>query len=171
MKYGIFLGRFSPFHIGHQHIIDKIKSDGLEPIAIVGSANTLNANTPYHAIERIHMLKLANPGIQAYALDDADCWDTWFDNLLSIIKLVVTPNLEEVVFYLHEKEEDLQSFIFRGKEFTNTSYCDVYRHEQLNIQQVPISDIPIRAKSIRANLEANKEYLHPKVYEYIKSKE
>ena len=39
MKYGIFLGRFAPWHKGHQYVLDQITNDGLEPIILVGSAN------------------------------------------------------------------------------------------------------------------------------------
>jgi len=99
-KYGVFLGRFSPIHKGHQHIIDKILQDGLTPIVIVGSADKLNKNTPYHPLERIHMIKLLYPKIQVYALDDADCWDAWYESLVHALHLVVTEDLSEVYCYL-----------------------------------------------------------------------
>ena len=168
--YGIFLGRCQPFHAGHQHIIDKIISDGLEPIVILGSAQeSRTANNPYNEFERLKMVQLVYPNVQVILLDDADCWDDWHNALLCSIQSFVTTNLDEVTIYLHDKLEDLQDFTFRGKDYLNESYSKVYEVDGMHTTKLPISDIQIRAKSIRADLEGNKEFLHPAVYNYIKA--
>jgi len=168
-QYGILLMRCQPPHKGHQHLIDTVIADGLEPVVILGTAQEARtAKNPYHPLERIHMIKLLYPTIQCYALDDANCWDTWYDKLVSTIELVVTDNLDEVTIYLHDKQEDLQDFTFRGVNYTNESYSKVYEIDGMHTTQLPISDIKIRATSIREDLEANKHFLNPLIYNYIK---
>lgn len=169
IKYGLFLGRFQPLHNGHQHIIDKIKSDELTPIIIIGSTQEeRTTKNPYNQFERLKMVQLLYPNIQVILLDDADCWDEWFTALYWSVKDHVTKDLSEVTIYLHEKLEDLQDFTFRGVDYTNESYCKLYEIAGIHTTKLPISDIQIRAKSIREDLEGNKQYLDPKVYNYIK---
>jgi len=167
MKYGILLGRFSPWHHGHQHILDTIVSDGLEPIVFVGSANQLNARNPYHAAERIHMIHIANPDLHhIYAIDDHDDWDAWFDHLIASI-LHIGISLDDIVFYLHEKDEDLLDFTFGGVDYVNESYCKIYTLAGFPTVSLPISGIEIRATRIREDLETHRSFLHPQVYHYL----
>lgn len=170
IKYGAVLMRCQPPHIGHKHIIDRIISDGLIPVVILGSAQEFGTTkNPYHPMQRIDMIRLMYPKIKVFTLDDADCWDTWYTNLKKAIQFMVTPNLEEVTIYLHEKLEDLQDFTFRGIDYTNESYCKVYEVDGMHTTSLPLSDIKIRAQSIRKDLEGNKHYLAPEVYDYIKA--
>lgn len=170
IRYGIFLGRFSPIHSGHQHIIDKIISAGLKPIIIVGSANKHDERNPWHTLERIHMIRLVYPGIKCLALDDSDDWDDWHYRLCKAIQLTVTDDLSETTIYLHEKLEDLTNFTFQGIDYTNESYCKLYELTGMHTTKLPISDIQIRAQSIRNDLEGNRQFLHPLVYDYIQGR-
>ena len=172
IKYGLLLGRFqSPGpHSGHQHIINKIISDGLEPIIIVGSADKHDERNPYHPLERIHMIRLVYPGIKCLALNDSLDWDKWYNSLLKAIQLTVTDDLSETTIYLHEKLEDLTNFTFRGIDYTNESYCKLYELTGMHTTKLPISDIQIRAQSIRNDIESNKQFLHPLVYDYIRGR-
>ena len=164
--------RCQPIHTGHQHLINKILSDGLIPIVILGSAQEWRTEkNPYTALERIHMVKLVYPDIKAYAIDDSANWDDWYDSLIQAVTLTTTTNLDECTIYLHDKIEDLQNFTFRGIDYTNESYSKLFHIDGMHTTKLPLSDIQIRAKSIREDLEGNKHYLHPKVYEYIKGKQ
>jgi cytidyltransferase-like protein len=172
LKYGVILGRMQPMHLGHQHIIDKIIADGLEPIVILGSAQEFGTNkNPYHPLERIHMVQLVYPGIKVFAIDDCDCWDEWYYKLISTITLCVTDNLDEVTIYLHDKLEDLQNFTFRGVDYTNEYYSKLYKVDGMYTTKLQLSDIQVRAKLIREDLEGNKHFLHPKVYDFITTKD
>ena len=169
LKYGIFVGRFQPFHIGHQHVIDKIKADGLIPIIIKGSAQEFGtAKNPFHPLECMEMIELVNPDITILTLDDVDCWDEWFNKLKKGIELMVTDDLSSTTIYLHDKIEDLQDFTFRGIDYTDESYSKLYEVDGMHTTKLAISDIQIRAKSIREDLEGNKHFLHPAVYDYLK---
>ena len=166
-KYGVIIGRFQPFHIGHQHLIDKIRSDGLEPVIIKGSAQEFSTEkNPYHPLQVIEMLHLVNPGIKVLCLDDVNNWDAWYNNLKEALELALE-NLSQVTIYLHDKLEDLQDFTFRGEDYFEESYSKMYTIDGMHTTKLSISDIQIRAKSIREDLESNKQFLHPKVYEYI----
>jgi len=168
-QYGIILGRMQPIHIGHQSLIDKVISDDFTPIVILGTAQEFGTKkNPYHPLERIHMVKLVYPDIRVYAMDDTEDWDKWFTNLVDIIKLIATTNLSEVTIYTHNKPEDLMDFTFKGVDYTNEYYSKCYEILGINTENIKTSHVPIRASSIRANLEINKQFLDPKVYNYIK---
>ena len=169
LKYGIILGRCQPMHLGHQHIINKIISDGLTPVVVLGSSQEAGTTkNPYHPLQRIHMLRLVYPDIKCFALDDADCWDEWYNKLTNSIELEITDDLSEITIYLHDKLEDLQDFTFRGIDYFNESYSKVYEVDGMHTTKLAISDIQIRAKSIREDLEGNKHFLDTNVYNYIK---
>ena len=168
-KYGIFLGRFQPFHLGHQSIIDKIKADGRIPVVIKGSAQEFGTtNNPYHPLEVMNMINLTNTDIIIMCLDDADCWDEWYASLTKSLVSFVGDDLSTMTIYLHDKLEDLQDFTFRGEDYLNESYSKLYEVSGMHTTKLALSSIQIRAKAIREDLEANKEYLDEKVYNYIK---
>ena len=168
-KHGVFLGRFQPFHTGHQSIIDHIIADGLEPVILAGSAQeSCNVKNPYSVEDRTSMINLVYPNIKVISIEDRNCWDEWYSLLKSTLQEQISEDFDEITIYLHEKLEDLQNFTVRGVDYLDESYCKMYEIDGLHTTSLPISDIPIRAKLIREDLEANKHYLHPSVYNYIK---
>ena len=170
LKYGAVVGRFKPPHKGHQHLIDKVIADGLIPVVVVGSAQeSRTKKNPYTALETAEMLRLLYPGIIVIALDDSDCWDDWYYRLTQSILASVTDDLDEVTIYLHDKIEDLQNFTFRRIDYTNSSYSKLFEVDGMHTTKLPISDIQIRAKLLREDLEGNKHFLDPKIYKYIKA--
>ena len=169
IKYGIIIMRAQPFHTGHMHIIDKIKEDGLQPIILLGSANESGTGkNPYDLRTRVKMIHLVYPDMTVAGIDDCASEDAWIEELSFIIKMVTDGTLNTSTIYLHEKLEDLYHFTFRGIDYSNESYCKMYELTGLHTTKLPISDIKIRAKLIRTDLEGNKKFLHPKVYKYIK---
>ena len=162
--------RAQPPHTGHAHIIDKIIEDGLQPVIILGSANESGTfNNPYTVGQRIKMLHMMYPSIIIGAVNDYDDEEQWVAELCDTVSMVTDGSLSTSTIYLHEKLEDLKDFTFRGVDYSNESYCKTYEVLGLHTTSLPISDIQIRAKSIREDLEGNKQYLHQKVYEYIKT--
>jgi len=169
IKYGSIVIRAQPFHTGHMHIINKIIEDGLEPIIILGSANEAGTEkNPYTCEQRATMIRLIYPKILIQYLADYKSYEYWLETLINGIKYQTKAPIESSTIYLHEKLEDLQNFTFRGIDYTDESYCKMYEIEGLHTTSLPISDIQIRAKAIREDLEGNKQFLHPKVYKYIK---
>jgi len=172
LKYGVIVGRFQPFHKGHQHIIDKIIADGLRPVIVLGSAQEMYTDkNPFTPLERMFMISLLyntnTIAVDILALDDSEDWDDWYDRLVLGIMKDVTPNLDEVTIYLHDKLEDLQNFTFRGTDYTDSSYSEMFKVDGMHTTQLKISDIDVRAKQIRENFTKCTSYLDPKHHEYI----
>lgn len=168
--FGIFIMRGQPPHLGHKHVIDKIINDGLTPIIILGSANKLDkVRNPYTLTQRIAMLNLMfDNSITIGHIKDYECNDEWISALQEEIITLTSSNITKSTIYLHEKLEDQMNFTFRGIDYTDTSYCKMYEVVGLHTTTLKISDIPIRAKAIRENIEKTKTYLHQEVYKFIK---
>lgn len=77
----VYLGRFSPFHCGHEGMIQKMISlYGVENILImIGSSNTYNDRTPYTYVERERMIHSIFPEIEILALPDGRPDLVYFD--------------------------------------------------------------------------------------------
>jgi len=125
---------------------------------------------PWYPLERIHMIRLVYPNIKCIALDDSPDWDDWLYRLCKAIQLTITDDLSETTIYLHEKLEDLTNFTFRGIDYTNESYCKLYEIAGMHTTKLPLSGIQIRVQSIRNDIESNKQFLHPLVYDYIQGR-
>ena len=56
----LFVGRFQPFHYGHQYAIEKILQECDELVLVVGSAQMSHQHdNPFTAGERIEMIRAA----------------------------------------------------------------------------------------------------------------
>ena len=168
-QFGLFVGRFSPWHNMHQWNVDKIKQDELTPIVFVGSSQEFKTSkNPWHVQDRMNIIQLVNPGMKVYALQDKSCWDEWHDQLIKCIKLVVSDNLSNVTIYVHNKPEDRLDFTFRGIEYKNEFYSKMYEIDGMSVKNIPYSGVEVHATDIRNDLELNKQHLDKKVYDYLK---
>lgn len=60
MKYSFFIGRYQPFHKGHQAIIDKVLKEGKN--VLIGIRDTaLSESNPYTTEKRIELIKKVYP--------------------------------------------------------------------------------------------------------------
>lgn len=167
-KYGVFLGRFSPPHLMHCYTIDHIMEDDITPLIIIGSAQeSRTEKNPYTVDERKDMLRLMYPDIEITQLDDSLCWDAWYDSLRMLLAKYGTFS-DDITIYTHNKPQDLTDFTFRGKLYENEWYSKVYEVMGLNVKNVPFSGKEVHASQIRNDIEANKNYLHHKVYNYLR---
>ena len=74
-KYGllVFIGRFQPFHLGHQEVVDKALTLANKVLILVGSANrSRSVRNPWNYEERKDMIDAVfeNPDIIIHPLDD-----------------------------------------------------------------------------------------------------
>lgn len=70
---GVQLGRFAPYHVGHQRMTEEIiKRHGQEKsLIMVGSSNSFNERTPFTFEERRALIqKVVGPDIEIIALPD-----------------------------------------------------------------------------------------------------
>lgn len=169
-KYAVIIGRFQPFHAGHQYLIDHAIEQGLTPIILIGSANKTNVKNPFSVHQRHTMIRLANPGVRQAFLPDFPSYEDWAVAIKYTIQALLNIDISDCVFYINLKEEDKCSFSYKGVEYYD-HYKKVLELEGWETYTVPPSSIQICATQIRENLDKNKEYLNTKAYEYIKGLE
>ncbi len=77
----VYLGRFAPFHKGHQKIVDlTILKYGLENIIMmIGSSDSYNQRTPYSYEDRKMMIEAVYPEIRVMPLPDMNSALVYFD--------------------------------------------------------------------------------------------
>lgn len=166
MALGVLLGRFQPFHIGHESMVHEIMSDGLEPLIVIGSPNKNDLKNPLTIHERYVMIRNVFPDVLVRTCDDSDNWDKWWDECMPPIA-----KTQGNVFYINEKDSDRQSFVFRGEVYTNTFYTDIYQELGIPVKRVEFPrklGIYINASDIRNDMEGNRHYLDGRNYEQLK---
>ena len=102
----VLLGRFSPFHKGHQAEVDlMIKKHGIENcLVIIGSSDSYNFRTPFSFEERAKIIKTIYPEIEVIPLPDIQRELAYFDGStndkwLGNIKEIETKRGEKFIFY------------------------------------------------------------------------
>lgn len=75
MKYSLFIGRWQPFHEGHQKLIQKVLDEGKNVCVAIRDTEISDEN-PYTAEERERMILCAFP----------------------MVKVIIIPDIEEVVY-------------------------------------------------------------------------
>jgi len=169
-KFGIFLGRLQPFHLGHQAIIDEIIADGLYPIILVGGVNKDDERHPYNFPQISHMISLVYPpsALQIKPLPDYTNWDEWYLTVLTKL-----PPKDRCVIYTNNKEQDRLTFNCKGKPYCNTFYSDLWQDNGYTTKQVTLPTergvTNINATEIRDDLLASEDLLAPPVFEYLLS--
>jgi len=171
------LGRFQPFHFGHQQIINEIILDGRIPVVLIGSTNQdrdLEKN-PLSFDERERMIKLVYPDIICLDIPDTSSWDKWIE----IILKELGHQAKTCTLYYHNKEVDrYEEFKYAGVVYKNYFYTKIFEllAEQgiieglKEIEFVGRTDINIdaNARDIRHNFEDMKHLLDGRVYWYLK---
>lgn len=168
MKYGVFIGRFQPFHIGHEAIVHEIISDDRIPVIMVGSANVTNDRNPFSISDRLNMIGMVFSYARIFGITDNDSWDKWWETISSWL-----PNVpkEAITFYINHKESDRCDFEFNGKQYKNEFWSAIVEDQGYATKHVTypkLLNININASDIRKDLEGNKHYLDSRVYNYIK---
>lgn len=178
-KYGVLLGRFQPFHLGHGAIVDEIIADGLEPVIIIGSAdkrgtekNPLGWGVREDIIAPF-LIRACSAGgnYSLIPIIDDDNWNEWWGSIWDELDLEGI-SLDECVFYINEKEQDrIPEYTIRSKTYVNAHYTDFYKDIGIDTKQVTYPElrgINISATDIRKDLESHKHFLHGSTYRYIK---
>lgn len=104
--YYVFLGRFCPFHLGHQKTINAmIVRHGIDNIIVmIGSSNAYNSRTPYTYEDRKAMIKAVYPGILVIPIPDSNPSLIHFDGTgnslwLAGIKKIESEMKAHFIFY------------------------------------------------------------------------
>jgi nicotinamide mononucleotide adenylyltransferase len=176
-KYGIMMGRFQPFHFGHQHIVNEIMLDGLIPVILVGSCNEdrdLSRN-PLSFEERYMIISRLIPEAIILRTDDNNDWDKWYNDLILTLKYNL-PYFAPVssVFYHNDKDIDRLDFTFNNKQYINTFYTDVFKDNNFDMKKIDFFGkddfkINVNARDIRSDIEKLKHFLDARTYWILKT--
>src|SRR5512136_1261525 len=87
---GLYIGRFQPYHLGHQAVIHKIAEEVDEIVVVVGSAQESHTpENPFTAGERLAMIYGALEDLRdrcyVIPLQDVDRNAVWVSHVLSMI--------------------------------------------------------------------------------------
>jgi cytidyltransferase-like protein len=176
-RFGFILGRFQPFHFGHQQIINEIILDGRIPVVLIGSTNIdrdLDKN-PLTFEQREEMIKIIYSDIICINIPDSSSWDEWIE----IILKEFGAQSKYCTLYYHNKEVDrYDEFQYDNITFKNEFYTkifDILAKQKViegikEIEFVGRTDIHIdaNARDIRHNFEESKHLLDGRVYWYLK---
>ncbi len=127
-RIGVQLGRFAPYHLGHENITKSVlKQHGHNTLIMIGSSNVLNSSTPFSFDQRKEMIKCVFPNINILPLPDInpyreikDDFDNTFEKWLAQIKQIETDLNGEFIFY-GGSEEDLH---YLSKKFKTQFIID-----------------------------------------------
>ena len=169
---GIFIGRFQPLHKGHIADIEYMIKRCAYPIVFVGSSDKHGTDeNPYHVADRIKMIRSVfmdkYPHLKIYALPDTDTDTEWMNQLKEVLSKVANKRLKDVKVFFHDKHEDHKTIEYKGMVFPNIPFSKIYEVEGMYVEEVPNSGFLVSGTDIRKNLEANKQYLDPRVYDII----
>jgi len=170
MKYGVIIGRFQPFHKGHEYIVRSIIEKGYKPIIMIGSPNVKNEKNPLSFEKRKELIEMIFDDVIIEPLEDNANWDIWYEDILRILKKY-TNDLNEVTFFIHIKPNDKDSFTFKDKEYKNVHYVKIFEDEDfevINLDKFTNKNKYIHATDIRKNENYAKEHLDKKIYKKLK---
>lgn len=158
IKYGILVGRFQPFHLGHEMIVRQIINDGRVPVIFVGSINVVDKRNPIRYIDRVRIIQeVFYKHIKISGIEDKETDVEWFQQIIDKMhNLGAEPS--ETPFYLWQKDNDLDW----SEEIRKAGFWIQRPGYQERMTEM------IHAKDIREDLEGHKMFLHPYVYNYIK---
>lgn len=135
----VFLGRFSPFHLGHQAIVEKMISHGstTDCLIMIGSSNSRNERTPYTYYQRAEMVKEIYPQIRIIPLPDAKPELVYFDGStngqwLESIKKIEEELKTKFVFFGGSRE-DLEIL---SQKFETKIVTDRHKRKKVSATEV-----------------------------------
>ncbi len=171
LKYKVFLGKFSIFHMGHISVVENAIKDALrkgeeyELVFVIGSANKDRDKTkvPLSWGQRAEMILSVYPEARIIRLDDVQDWGEWEQSFHDVLEI---NNIINYDYIYHYKEEDKSDFTYNGKSYKDATHHDLLADNGVNCLQMPMG-IDISSTAIRDDVPKNRVYLHPNVWVLI----
>lgn len=157
-KIGLTIGKFAPFHKGHEYLINKALKYVDELYVFIYETNVIDISIDNRVQwieetlknQKIKIVKAFNPPMQ-YGMDEESI-KIQVDYILQIIKKEGNPKI---------------THFFSSEEYGK------YVAEALSAKNVVVDkqriNIPINATNIRSDLEKYKKYLNKIVYDELKN--
>ena len=114
------ISRFAPFHLGHEHIINKMKKffNTKDCVLFIGSSSTYDKNTPFTYLQRKEFITTVFPDIFKIGIPDHKHYDqsgdAWCQYLWDMINWKFEWSKQDNTMFFAGCEEDVSFFIERG---------------------------------------------------------
>ena len=173
-RYGIVVGRFMPFHIGHNAIIQDIIRDGRIPVIILGGMGKEDERHPLSYDDRVKLIKKVYPmGCKFIGIRDQDNWTEWYNSVKQAM-IDLSINKEQALLYSHNKEVDRTDFKYNGKIYQNEFYTKMFEENGIEIKLlkefVDKKGKVVHASNIRNSEKEGIRNLDARVYMMLKEK-
>lgn len=102
IKKHIYVGRFSPFHAGHEMVISQmlVKAKMEDIIIVVGSIDKKDYKNIFPYYKRIEWIKTLFPGLTVIGYPDIEKQDKlWIENLIHMMEEIYLVDRKEMTFY------------------------------------------------------------------------
>jgi len=114
-KFGCFVGRMCPIHLGHKKIIEKMMDEAEKCLVVMGSANhALSMRHVFSYEERRNLVKKIFPSMPVVGLADFSTDGEWIVALDDILSAAGMDPAETVFF--GGCQEDIQFFLDAGRK-------------------------------------------------------
>ncbi len=175
--YGLIIGRFQPFHYGHQHIVNEVLLDGKIPLIVLGDDSGRNTKrNPLSFEQRKELITLIYPNCEILfiKISDNPNWGSWFETIEKGITFNGKIPKENITLFFNNKEVDrYDHFEVSGKEYKNEFYTKIFEDNGFKLKRVEFierSDLRVDADAtnIRDNFEDFKHLLDARIYLKLK---
>ena len=176
-EYGLVIGRFQPFHFGHEHIINEVILDGKIPIVLIGDDDGKDPKRNPLATKQVQELfEIVYPGVCIFisVKDSKNDWTQWFDDVGHAVIGDSGRIKEQVTLYYYNKEADRHKYFeCLNKSYHNEFYTKIFEDNGIKLKEIEFvnrSDIHVKADAtnIRDNFEDFKHLLDGRIYWKLK---
>ena len=148
MKYGLFIGRFQPMHIGHQSILNHIRALNFHPVVLIGSAQEENTTkNPLNYQQRAATFR--KQGVLTHPLYDQPTNEEWVQSIQTIVNIY---GIDNVTLFIHNKPSEAGKY---GLD-TDTYISDTIQQQIPDLPVNHLTDIctvPLNATDIRNSVQ------------------
>lgn len=157
-RLGVYVGRFSPVHLGHERVIDELVARfGGRCLLVIGSANTQQSIRHFFSYEdRRKFLSALYPDLRMTGLGDFGTDREWLMALDDQINLLKEP--DEKVTFLGGCQEDVEFF---GADGRDVELLNRFDGSGPKVSATEVRDALIRDRDVSG-------LLNPKVMDLVK---
>lgn len=151
-KFGVYVGRFAPFHLGHAKVVEyMIESYKIKQcIFVIGSCNApLSMRHLFSYRERKQIIMTLYPRVRVFGLPDFPTDDEWFialDDILRLAKINVA-NCE----FQGGCYEDIEYFLEAGRKCNIVNRFD--SNASVKISATEVRDCLIQGGSLEGMID------------------
>lgn len=128
-KRGLFIGRFQPYHYGHQKVIEEVAEAAEEIIIVIANAEASHTlNDPFTAGERVEMILGALGDLRGRCcvipIRDINRYAVWVSHIVSMVPsfdIVCTNNHTTELLFKEAGFDVLRTDLHNRKDYSSTN--------------------------------------------------